>query len=279
MKREIPFESEFWKTLKVHPLAGLFPKLSEVDYLALAGDIARNGQLDPVVLDKDILLEGRHRVQACLAVSVPVKVCDIEDADPTIGSRLGTDRERAIESFIWSKNVLRRHLTDDQRSMLVLEFEKYFAEQSADAKTRAQIPKGQTGNPGGKPKTEVGPNSDPPAKRDEQTHNAQKTTGKLAQKAKVSRYKVETARKVKAQSPKLAEKVMQGEIKLATARKAIIERAAKKPQRSQPATADELRAEFDKTWSRHVDVYLGRFKREQHDEVLGLIKAWSINHI
>jgi ParB-like chromosome segregation protein Spo0J len=88
--------------LGFHPLAQIFPLLSDDGLQALANDIAQHGLLDEIVLYEGEILDGRCRYLACDRVGVAPKFNDYVGDDP-----LG---------FVISRNVHRRHLTTIQRT-------------------------------------------------------------------------------------------------------------------------------------------------------------------
>jgi ParB-like chromosome segregation protein Spo0J len=50
----------------VHPIADLFPMMTDEELANLAADIKANGLIHPIVVDKDgVLLDGRNRDRAC----------------------------------------------------------------------------------------------------------------------------------------------------------------------------------------------------------------------
>lgn len=87
-----------------HPLAALFPMLSEDDLARLAGDIEARGQEEPVWLLDGQILDGRNRDEACHRLGIDAWTKDYVGADP-----LG---------FVLSLNLHRRHLTESQRAMV-----------------------------------------------------------------------------------------------------------------------------------------------------------------
>jgi N6-adenosine-specific RNA methylase IME4 len=92
--------------LKFHPLANLFPMLSEGELDDLAEDIRANGQVETVKLHRGMVLDGRNRYTACQRKGLPVRSEVFE----------GTDREAL--AWVISKNLKRRHLTESQRAMV-----------------------------------------------------------------------------------------------------------------------------------------------------------------
>ena len=87
-------------TLGFHPMAEIFPVLSDDGLQALADDIAEHSLLDEIVLYERKILDGRCRYLACERVGVAPKFHDYVGDDP-----LG---------FVISRNVHRRHLTKIQ---------------------------------------------------------------------------------------------------------------------------------------------------------------------
>lgn len=91
--------------MEFHPIANIFPLLSEDDLGQLAADIKQHGQRDPVWLFEGKVLDGRNRSRACELAGVTPKTKEFK----------GT-RQEAME-FVWSTNFHRRHLTSSQAAM------------------------------------------------------------------------------------------------------------------------------------------------------------------
>jgi hypothetical protein len=92
--------------LKFHPLANLFPMLSEAELDDLGDDIRANGQVETVKLHRGMVLDGRNRYTACAKKGLGVRTEIFE----------GSDREAL--NWVISKNLKRRHLTESQRAMV-----------------------------------------------------------------------------------------------------------------------------------------------------------------
>ena len=57
--------------MKVHPVAEMFPMMTEEELDELAEDIKQNGLLNPIIKDKDdVLIDGRNRLEACKRAGV-----------------------------------------------------------------------------------------------------------------------------------------------------------------------------------------------------------------
>lgn len=92
-------------TIKPHPLADLFPMMSDEMFSALVADIRENGLREPIILHEGMILDGRNRHKACVEVGV----------EPI--TRPWDQRGSAL-SFVVSKNLHRRHLSESQRAMV-----------------------------------------------------------------------------------------------------------------------------------------------------------------
>ncbi|MGC1453396.1 MAG: ParB N-terminal domain-containing protein [Candidatus Sulfotelmatobacter sp.] len=188
---------------KVHPVAELFPVMPREEFERLKRDIKENGQIEPIMLDYagEMLLDGRHRLKACKELGVEPRVLkhstvglSIPLSEFTAGPGWHCDRFSDAD-FIWAKNVLRRHLTDDQRAVLVNEFADATRE-AAKQRQRQNLRQGDK-NP------EV-MDSSPRGK----------TRGALAKKAGVSTHKIQQVETVTKHKSELLPKVKSGEVKL-----------------------------------------------------------------
>jgi ParB-like nuclease domain len=91
----------------VHPVAGLFPMMTEDELDEMAEDIRANGLIHPIVIDgRGILIDGRNRLEACRRADVEPAFSQFEGNDPG--------------AFILSTNVTRRHLNKGQQAMAVV---------------------------------------------------------------------------------------------------------------------------------------------------------------
>jgi hypothetical protein len=91
-----------------HPLADMFPQLSDVEQDKLTADIAKNGQLEPILIYEGKILDGRNRHKSCLALGKTPKIEEYQGDSPL--------------SFVISKNVMRRHLNKSQLAMIAEKF-------------------------------------------------------------------------------------------------------------------------------------------------------------
>lgn len=177
--------------LVVHPAAELFPEMDEAELRKLADNIEENGLLEQVnFMVQDgvpVLLDGRNRLTALQLLGEKIFISKYDDrAFPGIQQRMtGRKRQEFAEAetepsslslslfkmvhpedplaFIIGKNILRRHLTPEQKRELIAKVLKASPELSdrqigklakADGKTvaavraekeaRAEIPHGKT---------------------------------------------------------------------------------------------------------------------------------------
>jgi hypothetical protein len=107
--------------LEPHPFAALFPELPREELTELARDIKERGQLEPIILYKGVILDGRNRYRACQIAGVKPRIKEF-DAQAA---------RRSPEEFVLSRNLRRRHLTVGQKAAIALEWSEQI-ELSAD---------------------------------------------------------------------------------------------------------------------------------------------------
>ena len=91
-------------TFAFHPLAKIFPLLEGADFENLVADIREHGQLEPIVIYDDMVLDGRNRYRACIAAGIEPNFVPFRGDDPL--------------TFVISANLHRRHLDESQRAMV-----------------------------------------------------------------------------------------------------------------------------------------------------------------
>jgi hypothetical protein len=182
---------------EVHPVAALFPMLerSSDDYHRLFCDIDVHGQVEPIVLDGDVLLDGRNRLAVMEALDREPKFVQWRDLVRT----LPPDTDPG--EWIVGKNLSRRHLTADQALAIAAQFHDLNCERlAAEAKASTEFKKGVCPNPDGRAGKQVTPDSGSPVppkpKRDRKQSHANSRAGQLAAKAKTTRHKAEQIIKV-----------------------------------------------------------------------------------
>jgi ParB-like nuclease domain len=98
--------------LQPHPFAALFPELPPEELTQLARDIKERGQLEPIILYKGVILDGRNRYRAC----------QIAGVKPRIEEFNAKATKRSPEEFVLSRNLRRRHLSVGQKAAIALEW-------------------------------------------------------------------------------------------------------------------------------------------------------------
>jgi hypothetical protein len=110
-----------------HPLASIFPLLSERELIELADDIAAKGLRDEIVLLDGKILDGRNRYRACLIAEVAPRFAPFSDGDPL--------------DFVISRNLRRRHLDESQRAMVAARIATMRQGERTDLQPSADLPK------------------------------------------------------------------------------------------------------------------------------------------
>lgn len=203
----------------VHPVAEMFPLIPEgsKDWEELIESIEANGQIEEIILDGDLLLDGRNRLRACEKLGIEPK------------TKQWSELRLAIPTAEWiaCKNLSRRNLTPDQKAQIAFDIQQWQAREMAEKrKAESQFKPGKSANPGGKPKVEVNTKSCSP-ERDAKEMHARSTVGQVAAAAGVSHHKAAQAAQVAkaVESGVLPESVKEdvkaGKVKLSQATKRI----------------------------------------------------------
>lgn len=91
---------------EVHPAADVFPLMSNQELDGLVEDIKAHGQIEPIVLSKGMIVDGRNRYRACMTLGISPQTTEWKNEG------------ESIISYVVSKNLHRRHLTIGQRAMI-----------------------------------------------------------------------------------------------------------------------------------------------------------------
>jgi ParB-like nuclease domain len=93
-------------TWPVHPIANLFPIMTDEELDDLAADIKANGLIHPIVVGKDgLVIDGRNRDRACEIAGIEPTTVLFEGDDP--------------RAYIIGSNIARRHMSKGQQAMVV----------------------------------------------------------------------------------------------------------------------------------------------------------------
>ena len=195
-----------------HPLADIFPLMTEGEIEDMALSLERTRQREPIVLYQGMILDGRNRYRACKAANLP-PVTRIYDPERDGHSPL---------TFVMDQNLERRHLTVGQRAaaaQTALQAQEkeakaataYKAHQEAKSDNSHKDTNNQSDQNAGIPAK--------PAKK--------KTQAEVAKQMGVSEKSVERAKALQEKDPEEAHAVAKGEKTLHEATEAAKAKQAK----------------------------------------------------
>jgi len=160
-----------YEDYSLHPLANEFPLMRGAAFDDFAVSIEQRGLLEPIVMLDGVVIDGRNRLRACLQSGVTPRFTNYEYSIP-------------VEEFIWTVNVDRRHLTDDQKAAASMAWEEFEREQSL-ARQAAEFKIGNSSRSA-------------PVDADREASTPRRSTrGALMQRAQVSYRKINDAIKIK----------------------------------------------------------------------------------
>jgi 16S rRNA G966 N2-methylase RsmD len=174
--------------VKVHPVAELFPMMSDDELQELANDIKENGLQHPIVVKDGVLLDGRNRFAACKMVGIGAEQEDYKGDSPV--------------AFIVASNLKRRHLNPSQKATIGVEIEPALADELESIR-RAKISASRSG--------ETMANLPPSQKARDQAAKVVGVSGRMVQDAKA----------LKRDAPELFEEVKKGKVTVHEAKKKI----------------------------------------------------------
>jgi hypothetical protein len=103
--------------VKFHPLADMFPLMEGEEFDALVADIKANGLRDQIIKYHGMILDGRNRYRACLALGWTWGAIDNMSCD--YGRTNLLEDDAAAAAYVISVNIHRRHLTPEQKRELI----------------------------------------------------------------------------------------------------------------------------------------------------------------
>jgi ParB-like chromosome segregation protein Spo0J len=165
--------------MKIHRLAKYFPIIEGEEFDRLVEDIRENGQMEPIMLVGEEILDGVNRARACEKLGVEPKTKQFSGKDPL--------------KYVISENVRRRHLNQSQKAALAVELLPEFQPSAAERMMAGR------GTAAGSDLARV---SDGGAPASAQAARAVGASGRS----------VEQAKRVKAADKKLFEQVVKGDI-------------------------------------------------------------------
>jgi hypothetical protein len=91
--------------LQFHPLANIFPMMTDEEVNDLGDDMLKHSQREPIWVHEGKVIDGRNRYSACVLKGIEPRIVEYPGIDP-----LG---------FVISMNLKRRHLDASQRAMVL----------------------------------------------------------------------------------------------------------------------------------------------------------------
>jgi ParB-like chromosome segregation protein Spo0J len=217
--------------MAVHDVAKMLPTLSAKARKELRDDIQANGIRVPILVNKakDTILDGRNRWQIAYELGF---------TPDQVPQEVFKGKDEEIPSVVLSRNLFRRHLTEDQRVQLVDKILHLHLEAAARARMKA-----------GK--------SDPVMNSIERG----KYADALADKANVSQHKARQA--IKARKAGYADEVIAAKMRSKDAAKAA-------PRKTRRKAVKTLKQELWEWFSR----FMKKFDRGQHREVRAILRGF-----
>src|SRR5699024_1642843 len=220
----------------VHPVASLFPMIDDESLNALAEDIKKNGQREPIIvayldeamIDEPVVIDGRNRHAAC-------KLAGIEPEFKFVMSL--NDRElspQVIADWVISHNLHRRHLTTSQKAMVGQGYLAYLKE---EAKKRQDA--GRVNSHASRRGELVPPKSVEPSSRNESESAVQ-----AAKLVGVGKNSIRDADFVVQNDPELAQQVRDSKVTVSAAAKRIREALNPKPELTPLQKAEREMSKF-----------------------------------
>jgi ParB-like chromosome segregation protein Spo0J len=179
--------NEYLGHFTVHPAADNFPLLEGKDYGELKAAIAARGLSVPIVKKGNVILDGRNRLRACEELGVEPQFIEYDGNDEV--------------GLIVSMNLLRRHLTDDQRVAILAKLRGLQLSKEAARRKHGGVP---VKSPQGRVREQI------------------------AREAKVGEHKARSALIAVRHAPDILDEVIAGNVKLSDARRVTETRAPKK---------------------------------------------------
>jgi hypothetical protein len=187
--------------LRPHPLLGRIPPMGVAEKEAFDRDVLDHGVQEPVTVQRGgTLLDGRERLDAQRKAGRATVRARVVDLTPD-------EQER----FIYRAS-LRRNLTDDQRAILMAEYQQALAR-------RAQQEQARKAGGRGRAKAEDSSEAAPASKlcEGDAGHGAERSRTTAAKAGNVSESKMKKATALLKANSKLADQVLAGSLTLAKA--------------------------------------------------------------
>ena len=216
----------------VHPVASLFPMIDDDALNALAEDIKKNGQREPIIvayldeamIDEPVVIDGRNRHAACRLAGVEPEFKFVMSLN---------DRElspQVIADWIISHNLHRRHLTTSQKAMVGQGYLAYLKEE-AKKRQLSTLKQNATDT--------VRPNSD-----ERESGQGARSDVQAAKMVGVGKNSIRDADFVVQNDPELAQQVRDSKVTVSAAAKRIREKLSPKPEPTPLQKAEREMSKF-----------------------------------
>ena len=180
--------------MKHHPIAEVWPLMTDAELEQLTADIKVHGLMSPIVIYEGMILDGRNRDLACERAGVSPRYTPYVGDNPV--------------AFAFSCNEARRHMSAGQRAALAVELKPRIEEEARKRQVAA----------GGDKKSEQAPKS-LPTKLSEAIHRANEAKHQAAAMTKSSGTYVAQAEKIKEKAPEVFDRLKAGKITMQDARR------------------------------------------------------------
>ena len=215
----------------VHPVASLFPMIDDDALNALAEDIKKNGQREPIIvayldeamIDEPVVIDGRNRHAAC-------KLAGIEPEFKFVMSL--NDRElspQVIADWVISHNLHRRHLTTSQKAMVGQGYLAYLKEEA-----KKRVDAGRANSHASRRGELASPKSDRPNRV-----QGSRSDVEAAKLVGVGKNSIRDADFVVQNDPELAQQVRDSKVTVSAAAKRIREKLNPKPELTSEQLAEK----------------------------------------
>jgi ParB-like nuclease domain len=221
-----------------HDVADLFPAMTEKEFAELKTSISQDGQHQPIVVDGDQLLDGRHRLRACMELGIEPKVVQFAE--------LGLETTPA--AWIMATNAHRRNLTPDQKLAMLSAYDRW------KLQAQAQAGAGQnttSGTEDGKPQPAASGEAEFPGRNQPEKSPTKRRRGRpagtgngrkreqLAKHAEQSQYRARQMLKLRKLMPELAAEVEAGRLTLKDAMRELNQQRKTQQRETNPSTGTE----------------------------------------
>lgn len=98
-------------TYELHPLADIIPEASPEDFSALVASIREVGQIEAIRTWQGRVIDGRHRLRACMELGIEPVFRDVLPEEVSGGTDAG------LLAYVLALNINRRHASTSQRAI------------------------------------------------------------------------------------------------------------------------------------------------------------------